>query len=203
MKTLKYSIVFFSCLLCLGANSQQRTLKLDVAYKTAMPVGNFRNLTDKASLNGWEAAIMYGLTDLVSVGFQTGFQDFYQKYDRQVFHGPGNDLSAVITNSVQLMPLLVKGAYKFTASGAVQPFVSLGVGGNLVQYTKYYGQFTDARSKFSFMAQPEAGLHMPVGHSKRAGVYIAASYNYVPFKYYDADGLNHASLKAGVSIPLR
>lgn len=204
MKQLKQKLAFVSLmLLCLGASSQQRSLKLDVNYKAAMPVGNFKNLTDKASFNGWEAAIMYGVTDQVSIGVQTGFQDFYQKYGRQVFHSGGRDLSAVISNSVQVMPLLLKGKYTFTQSRMVQPFVGLGVGGNLVQYTKYYGQFTDARSKFGFMAQPEIGLHMPVGKTKRAGVHIAAAYNYAPFTYNDADGLDHTSLKAGVSIPLR
>lgn len=203
MKLMKYNMAFFICLLCLGASSQQRTLKLDINYKAAIPAGNFRNITDKASFNGLEAALMYGLTDRISVGVQTGFQDFYQKKDRQIFHTPGSDLSAVITNSVQLIPLMLKGMYTFSESGAVQPFVALGVGGNLAQYRKYYGQFTDSRSKPGFMAQPEAGVSMQVGKYKRTGLHIAAAYNYVPFKYNDADGFNHAFIKAGVSIPLR
>src|SRR5215203_5863636 len=142
MKRIKYNMVLLICLLCLGASSQQGTVKLDVNYKAAMPLGNFKNITDKTSLNGWEAALMYSLTNQIAVGMQTGFQDFYQKYGRQVFHSGGSDLSAVVTNSVQVMPVLLKGKYKFTDAGLVQPFVALGVGGNLVQYRKYYGQFT-------------------------------------------------------------
>ncbi len=204
MKQVKYRLALAGLLLIwLGASSQQRTLKLDVNYKSAMPLGNFRNLTDKPSFNGWEAAIMYGVSNQASVGVQVGFQDFYQKFGRQVLHTAGSDLSAVITNSVQVMPLLLKGSYKFAQTGMVQPFASLAVGGNLVQYSKYYGQFSDTRSRFGFMAQPEIGLYVPVGKARRAGVHIAAAYNYAPFTYNDADGLHHASLKAGVSIPLR
>jgi hypothetical protein len=195
--------VFLSLLLCLGASSQQRTVKLDVAYKAAMPLGNFKNLTDKTSLNGWEAAVLYGLTDQISVGLQSGFQDFYQKYDRQVYHGPGSDISAVITNSIQVIPVLLKGKYTLTKSGVIQPFAALGVGGSLVQYRKYYGQFADSKSGLSFMAQPEVGVHIPVGQAKRMGINIATAYNMVPFKGLDADGLNHASVKVGVSIPMR
>ena len=153
MNLNKYSMALFALMAVgLTASSQARTLKLDVSYKIAMPMGNFKNLTDKASMIGWEAGLIYNITDQAGVGFQTGFQDFYQKYDRQVYHGGGSDISAVITNSVQLIPLLLKGKYLFTKTGVVQPFVALGVGGGLVQYSKYYGQFSDAHSGFSFMA---------------------------------------------------
>ena len=114
MKQYKFSLVAFGLLLGLAASSQQRTLKFEINQNTALPTGNFRNLTDKTSFNGWDAAFMYGITDQVSVGVQTGFQDFYQKYDRQVYHSSGNDLSAVVSNSLQLMPLLLKGKYKLT-----------------------------------------------------------------------------------------
>lgn len=204
MKALKYNIAFLGLLLlCLNAQGQERTLKLEVGYKAALPLGNFQNLVDKTSLNGWEAAVMYNLTDQAALGFQVGFQDFYQKYDRQVYHGAGSDISAVITNSVQIIPLMVKGKYRFTPSGVVQPFVGLGIGGNLVQYSKYYGQFADAGSGFSFAAQPEVGVHIPVSRARGIGINIAAAYNYVPFQKLDADGLHHATIKAGVSIPMR
>lgn len=198
-----YKLAFLFCLLCFGAAGQQRILKLEAGYKAAMPMGNFKTITDKTSLNGWEAAFMYGLTDQISVGLQSGFQDFYQKYGRQVYHGDGGDISAVITNSIQVIPLLLKGRYLFAEDGVVQPFAALGIGGSLVQYRKYYGQFADSRSGFGFTVQPEAGVRIPVGQAKRTTINLAAAYNYTPFKGLDADGLNHASIKAGISIPVR
>jgi outer membrane protein W len=203
MKRIKYNFMFVALLLCLGASSQQRTVRLEVAYKAARPMGDFKNLTDKASLNGWEAAVMYGLTDQLSLGLQAGFQDFYQKYGRQVYHGPGGDISAVISNSIQLMPVLLKGKYRFSEEGVVQPFAAIGLGGSLVQYSKYYGQFADSKSGFAFTAQPELGIHIPVGAARRVGINLSAAYNYVPFKGLDADGLSHVSVKAGVTIPMR
>jgi hypothetical protein len=204
MKQTTYSIFLFALLLAGSMTfSQKGTVKLDAAYKAAVPLGNFKNLTTETSGRGWEAAILFGVTDAASVGLQTGFQDFYQKYDRQVFHGQGSALSAVVTNSVQVIPLLLKGKYLLAQNSTVQPFASLGVGAALVQYRKYYGQFADSRSKVGFAAQPELGVYMPVGRYKRAGVQVAAAYNYLPYKANDADGLHHASIKAGVVIPLR
>lgn len=202
MKLMKFNIVLFSFLLLgLGAKSQQQTLKLDIAYKVAMPLGNFHDLVNKTSFNGWSAALMYGITDQLSVGLGSGFQDFYQKFPRQVYHGAGSDISAVITNSIQTIPLVLKGKYQFTQSGPVQPFAALGLGGSLVQYNKYYGQFSDSHSAFGFTAVPEVGVHIPV--NRNVGINVAAAYNYVPLKILDADGLSHASVQAGISIPLR
>jgi hypothetical protein len=204
MKQIKYSFILFSLLLAGSiAYGQKGTVKLDAAYKAAIPLGNFKNLTTETSGRGWDAAVLYSITDAASVGLQTGFQDFYQKYDRQVMHGQGSAVSAVITNSVQVIPLLLKGKYLLTQNSTVQPFASLGVGAALVQYRKYYGQFADSRTKVGFAAQPELGVYIPVGRYKRAAVQIAAAYNYIPYKANDANGLHHASVKAGVVIPLR
>jgi hypothetical protein len=203
MKRVHVFIIASAMLLGIQAHSQQGVWKLDLAYKVAMPMGNFKNLVNKPSFNGWQGALMYGVSNQVSVGFESGFQDFYQKYPRQVYHGAGSDISAVITNSIQVIPILLKGKYEFTHSGIVQPFAALGVGGSLAQYSKYYGEFSDAHSAFTFTAQPQVGLHIPIGRMKTAGINVAAAYNYVPYKGLDADGLNHASIQAGVSIPLR
>ena len=201
MKMKKFNIALLSVLLlCLSASSQERTLKFDIGYSVAMPLGGFRDLVDKTSFNGWDASLMYGITNQVSIGLGSGFQDFYQKFPRQVYHGQGTDISAVITNSIQTIPLLLKGKYLFTQSGPVQPFAALGLGGTLVQYSKYYGQFADSKSAFGFTAQPEVGVHIPVG--RKVGINVAAAYNYVPVKALDADGLSHASVTAGISVPL-
>ena len=101
------------------------------------------------------------------------------------------------------MPFMVKGSMKLAPMGAVQPFVSLGVGGNFIQYRKFYGEFVDSRYTVGFAAQPSIGVHVPFGKASRAGFHVAAGFNYMPFKYNDVDGLHHGVVKAGISVPLR
>lgn len=202
MKRWKLISVFFLFLIKGAvAFSQQGTLKLDLNYKVGVPTGSFRDLVSKTSANGWEAGVLYNITDQIAAGFQTGFQDYYQKYPRQVYHGEAGDISAVISNSVQVIPLLLKGKYSFSETGVVRPYAALGLGGSLVQYAKYYGQFSDAHSGFGFTAQPEVGVQIPVGRSVMIGV--GAAYNYLPIKILDANGLHQASAKVGISVPLR
>jgi len=204
MKQFKF-VIAVSCILFFQSSvwSQQGTWRLDLNYKVGIPTGNLKNLTDETSLRGWSGFLSHGINDRLAVGLETGFQDFYQQYPRQIIHESGSDLSAVITNSIQTIPVLVKAKYKLTEGGPLQPFAALGVGGNLIQYRKFYGQFSESYSKIGFAAQPELGIHAPVGKAKRLGVQLAAAYNIMPFQDNDADGLNHVSVKAGLSIPLR
>ncbi len=188
----------------LSAWSQEGRWKLNASYSVGIPVGNLKNLTNEASFRGWNATAMYGVTEQISVGLATGFQDFYQRYPRTILHDEGSDISAVITNSIQVTPIMLKATYHFSQDGRLQPFASLAAGGNFIQYQKYYGQFADSRSKFGFAAQPELGIHIPLSSKLRnIGLNIAAAYNFMPFKYNDADGLHHISAKAGVNIPIR
>jgi hypothetical protein len=204
MKKIRLIILFsFSLLLGAAAYSQQGTWKLNANYSAAFPTGNLKNMFSDPSYRGWSGAILYGATDKLQVGLEAGFQDFYQKTDRAVYHEGGSDVSAVISHSVQTIPLMVKGKYMFTNEGFVRPFASLAVGGNLVQYRKFYGQFSESDTKFGFAAQPELGIHIPVGKTGNTGLHIAAGYNLMPYKFGDADGLNSAVLKAGISFPLR
>jgi hypothetical protein len=203
MKTHQYWLLSLIALMVgITSRSQQGEKKLELNYTAGIPTGNLKNLTDQVSWRGMEGAFLYGVTDQISVGLETGFQDFYQKFPRKVFSESGADLSAVITNSIQVLPIMVKGRYRFSPAGAVEPYVSLAAGGNMISYEKYYGQFVDEKTSFGFAAQPELGLRIPVGASKRSGFHLAAAYNFMPFRYNDADGLSHAVLKAGFSFGL-
>jgi len=205
MKTgCKFFIVLISLLVFqIKGFSQQGMWTVTPGYSVGIPVGNFSNIVDKVSLRGWGVSILYGASDQLSVGLATGFQDFYQKYPRTVLHGEGTDVSAVISNSVQTIPVMAKAKYLFSQSGTIQPFGAIAAGVNFAKYDKYYGQFVDSYSKVGFAAHPEAGIHIPVGAAKKAGIEFGAAYNIMPFKYNDAENLNHVSIKAGVSIPMQ
>ena len=204
MKTFKIlitglSIIFFQHSLF----GQQGAWKFNAGYSVAFPTGNLKNLVDETSLRGWSAAVLYGVTEKASVGIASGFQDFYQKYPREVLHGEGSDVSAVVSNSIQVIPIMLKGKYNFLQDGRVQLFAAMAAGGNFIQYNKYYGQFVDSRSKFGFAAQPEIGMYIPISKMRRIGLDFSAAYSIMPFKYNDADGLGHIALRAGINIPLQ
>lgn len=204
MKNYRNSL-FFIIAMCASAValSQQKPARLELNYSAGIPAGNFRNQIENVSPRGAEASLLFSISDQLSLGLQTGFQDFYQKYPRQVFEESGYALSAVVTNSVQVIPLMFKARYHFNRTNAVQPYASLAAGANLITYGKYYGEFVDGNTKLGFAAQPELGIHIPLGAAKRSAFNLGAGYHIMPYKFNDADGLHHINVKAGLSFSLR
>jgi opacity protein-like surface antigen len=189
------------------ATTQAQTGKLNVNihYSAATPTGSFKDFVDKTSFRGWTGSLLYGINNHISVGLGLGFHDFYQKYPRDVYKlSDGSDISAVVTNSVQTIPLLAAAQYNFLPGKAIQPYIGVGVGGNLVVYKQYLGEFADSKNKVGFAARPEAGLFIPFTKGENAwGISANAMYNYMPFSYNGVDNLNNWGVGIGARFPLR
>ena len=204
-KIERICLVLVSVLLVAVSDSYAQRVKLNINYGVGVPAsGSFKDYVSKTSLRGWNANVMYEINDQWSAGLGVGSQDFYQRYPRGVYKTTeGSDISAVITNTVNTMPILVQGQFNILPEAKVQPYVGLGVGANLVMYSQYFGEFANNRTKFGFAARPEAGILIPVGRYKESGIVIGAAYNYLPFKQDNLENLNNLGLHAGFKFPLR
>lgn len=206
MKFINIPFFFLALLVGTVAAAQQKgKTQFNVEYTVGLPTGSFKNNLSEKSPRGAQASFLYGINNKVSVGLGTGFQDFYQKNPRQLYKlEDGSDLSAVRSYSIQTIPLLAQVKYQFSPGAAVQPYASLGVGGNLVGYSDMLGEFTsEEKMKFGFAARPEAGLFVPFRKNGESGFSLGASYNVMPFKQGAFTNLNHLGVHAGISIPLR
>lgn len=206
MKTsYKIAAVLIAGLLVAGAaKAQERRLSLNINYSINTPVGDFKDFINKTTYRSWAASLLYGINDKMSVGLGTGFQDFYQKYPRDTYKlEGGGDISAVVSNSIQAIPILAQVQYNFTPQSLVQPYVGVGVGGNLILYRQYLGEFGSSKSKFGFAARPEAGVFMPFRKGGPAGVTLRADYNYMPVSYNDLQGVDNWGAGIGVRFPLQ
>jgi len=166
-------------------------------------MSSFKNIVSSNSYRGFNAGILYGASDKISIGLATGFQDFYQKYPRQTYKlSDGSDLSAVVVYSIQTIPILAEVKYNFIPTATVQPYAAIGAGANFIGYDQLFGEFGNKQAKVGFAARPEAGLHIPFKKGG-AGFTIGASYNIMPFHQDDFKNLNNIGVHAGISIPMR
>jgi len=176
-------------------------------YSYGIPLGSFKNdIVGNNSPRGASGDIMFSLSKKFSLGFASGYQDFYQKYPRGTYKlNDGSDISAVISNSVQTIPLLAKGMYKPLGDkySFVQPYVSLGTGISFVNFRQYLGEFGNATNSVSFQAQAGAGIEIPFGRLSNSGLQIGAVYNYIPYTKNGYNNLNNLAIQAGVHFPLR
>lgn len=204
MKAKHFVLPFVLLLSFSVVRAQKGQTRATVQYNAGLPVGSFKNTVSETSLRGFSATVLYGLNNKLSVGAGTGFQDFYQKNDRRLYKlSDGRDLSAVMTNSIQVLPLLATVRYAFTPGAAVQPYASLGVGGNFVTYSQLLGEFGDKQAVVRLAARPEAGVYVPFRKDGQSGFTLGASYNVMPLNRNGISNLNHVGVHAGISIPLR
>lgn len=204
MKKIKYILAGAFLLFGAGAFAQDYGFTLKLNYSTATPVGSSRELISKTSFQGFAAELMYHINPGFSVGLESGSQALYQKYPRQLYKAAdGSDLSAVVSNSVEMVPILLKAQYNLLPEATIQPYVALGAGGNIISYNQYAGEFSnDGKTKFAFAARPEAGVYVPFRKGSGAGMSLGAGYNYMPFNYNGISNLNNVTARIGVSFPL-
>ncbi|HSC37089.1 MAG TPA: outer membrane beta-barrel protein [Chitinophagaceae bacterium] len=208
MKKIQIAIyVLAACLVANSASAQEGILKLRLDYAPGIPLGSFKtDAVNQTAWRGYSGDLMYYINDRWAVGGASGFQDFYQKYPRQVYKGSDNsDISAVLTNSIQTMPLLAKGQFSILGgTHTVKPYVALGVGGNFITYRQFTGEYDDSKTAFGFAAAPELGVNIAFGPwASSAGLNVGAAYNYMPFNYAGLNNLNNLALRLGINIPFR
>jgi opacity protein-like surface antigen len=186
--------------------AQQGELRLTASYSVAIPMGSFKdNVVSKTSFRGVDVNLLYGITPQLSVGLTSGYQDFYEKYPRQVYKlDDGSDISAVISNSVQQIPFLATARYNFTTTGMIQPYALAGLGGQFILNRQYLGEYTnDNTNKISFAARPEVGVYIPFGKESQTGINLGAYYNYIPYSKGGIDNMNSVGIKLGIGFPMR
>ena len=65
-------------LLAAFAHAQQGTMSMNLNYSFGIPVGGLKNSVSENSTRGWQAQIMYGISNQLNIGLGLGYQDFYQ-----------------------------------------------------------------------------------------------------------------------------
>ena len=203
MKRIIILITLIAAIGVSGANAQDRLL-FKIGYNTCMPVGSFKDYISKNSFRGYRGELLYPVNEQLKVGLGVTFNDFYEKIPRRNYQTSEGDLSAVVSNSIQTTPILVKGEYELTKSGWIRPYVGLGAGFNLITYARYFGEFGDKKSAFKPAVGGEAGINIPFNKETRvSGINLGGHFNYLPFKYNELTNLNNWGVHVAAYFPLR
>ena len=206
MKKIKIVLITIIILLAgvINTSAQMGELRMTASIAGATPSGDFRDVVDKTSLRGADVNILYGINDKFSAGLNIGFQDFYQKFPRSVYKlSDGSDISAVLTNSIQTLPILATAKYSFLPQARVQPYATAGVGGAIVLSKQYIGEYPNETNKFSFAAKPGAGVYIPFRKQGEVGVNLGVNYNYIAYKQDDISNLSYIGFTIGIGFPMR
>lgn len=204
-KNIIITIVLFICL-PLMVSAQEANLKLNLNYNYSFPVNNFNtDLVSNASPRGFTGNLMYQVNPKFSVGLGVGYQDYYQKNDRQNYKlGESQDISAVLTNSIQMVPVMARIEYNpLGAMAPVQPYIAIAAGANFINYDQYLGQFASGQASTGFRALAGLGVKIPVGKTNGWGLDIGGSYDYAPYKKFHYQDMNTVNVHGGIYFSLK
>ena len=207
MKRIKIVFAMLFAITGITAKAQKGALKLNLDYTYSIPLSGLKNnIVSDASPRGFIGELMYQVNNKWGAGLAVGYQDFYQKYPRALYKtAEGETTSAVLSNSVQIMPILAKGQYNFSGKKQtkIQPYISLGAGLGLVDFTQYLGEFVGADNSAGLMVQAGAGFAVPFSKTGNSGFRLGGDYNFVSYKQNGFGNLESIGIKAGVYFPLK
>ncbi len=187
----------------LNSHAQQK-LQLKIGYSVNTPIGSsFKNFISNTSFRGANGELVYSVNDQLSLGLGVSYNDFYQKYPRQLIDTKYGEISAVVSNSIQVTPVVAKVNYSFVKGGSMQPYAGLGAGFNVINYNQYRGEFPESKTTLKPALQADAGINIPLNKVRGIGLNIGANFNYMPFNYNEIKTLNNWGIHAGFFFPLR
>lgn len=205
MKKIRiWILLLMGCVASEAVSAQFRPpLSVDANYSIAQPLGSVKDYTNKTSFRGWGAGIQYMLNDQWAVGIRSGYQDFYERLPRAIYHDQQGDVSAVQTRTLQVIPIQATVSYSFLKQDQpVLPYVMLGVGTAHMQYEKYWGEFVEEDGSWRFLVSPEAGINVPFGKASPLMFNVNVRYNYAPYKMGDITSFNTIQGNIGLKLHL-
>lgn len=203
LRLMPLLLLLFAC----KANAQRGEAKLDINYSYGLPIGSFKSdIISNSSPRGVTGDLLFGISNQFSAGLGFGFQDFYQKYSRNLYKtGDNETTSAVLSNSAQIVPLLAKAEFDPLGNkrGSIQPYITGGVGIGIISFTQYLGEFGGTDNSAGLMVQGGAGIKIPFTAIGNSGLKIGANYNMVNYKKNGFNNMDNLNFQAGIYFPLR
>ncbi len=160
-------------------------------YSVAIPTGDLRAYIDDPSFRGFN----FGFRNMVdvdrAVGFDLGWQTFFERMDRATYTDGTSSLTGVQYRYTNAFNASLQVDHVFGDGHAVRPFVGLGLGTMYVRRSLDMGLYRIERDPWQFLLQPEAGVSFYLANG--GALLLSANY-YWGFKTKQLDGQRYVSI---------
>lgn len=164
------------------------TFNIAARYGVAFPLGGQQQYISQFSPANLAIEGEWLFPQRFSLGLKTGYQYSQQRLGRQVVSfsdgNAGQDVSAVQTRTLSIIPAMASLSYYFADNAAAfRPYVQFAGGAAFIDYTNYYGTLADQKSGFKGAIAPAIGLKYYGKREQGFGAEIQAQYQNVFFNY--------------------
>ncbi len=209
MKYIYLALVFVFTSSVVYGQYERGVKKINLWYNYAMPMGDFKNnYIGESSTRAASVELLWHLNPQLQLGLGGGVVNFYEKFPRQTFKlADGSDISAVMANNVQSVPVLATVVYSplnnVEEIPLLSPFLQFGAGIAMNQFQRYLGEFTNENlRKTQFAAKAGAGVKFSFGRYKQHGVLAGAHYNFTGFELPQAKNLQYITGGIGLQFAI-
>ncbi len=174
---------------------------LTVRGGAAIPMGAFSSgYIDKTTIQNYSIALDWILQKPVSIGLEFGKTFFSQKLPRAMYELDGQEVSAVQTRTIGLMPIQGVVSYYFAGTNAsIRPYVQLAAGADLLDYTLYYGSLANQQQALKFSYGAAAGAKFLFKSDGKFGADLRVKYNQTSLNFdYVDKGVSQVNATVGL-----
>ncbi len=167
----------------------------------AIPLASFSDsYIDKTSFENYSVSIEWITRGAVSFGGELGYSFFSKRMPRGIYENGDQTVSAVQTRTLTQYPVQFFANYHFLPKNStIQPYVQASAGVSILDYTVYYGIFSEPKQKISLTYGVGVGSKFLFKRDGSFGADVRVKYAGTSFKYdYLESGVS--SLNASVGI---
>ena len=172
MKKILYILLLIGCISIPQANAQRSFFALE--YSMGFGSGDIKNYITSSSFRGVSIEFRQMVTDNVGVGFETGWNVFYERRAYDTYTTGSTSLTGVQYRYVNAVPLLLATNYYFKPGEHINPFIGLGVGTIYSHRNTDMGLWTLSTEDWQFALRPELGVLITT--NSNTDIILAAKY---------------------------
>lgn len=167
----------------------------------ALPMGTFSSdYIDQTSIRHYSVALDWILQKPFSIGLEVGKTFYSKKIPRTIYEMDGQDVSAVQTRTLSLMPIQgVVSYYLGMPNAAIRPYVQASAGADLLDYSLYYGNLVRQQQSIKFTYGGAVGAKFLFKKDGSFGADLRVKYNRTQLNYdYVDKGVSQVNATVGI-----
>lgn len=167
-----------------------------IEYSVGFGMGDTKDFVNTVSWRGMAFEYRYFVQPAVGVGFETGYNLFYEKKPYATYTQGTKSLSGTQFRYLHMVPILGTLNYHFKPDTSTDPYVGLGLGTLYANRDVDMGMYSLNQDAWQFALRPEIGVLIS---TYNADFIVAAKYM-MGFKTSNMDANNYFTINLGIAF---
>jgi outer membrane protein len=165
-----------------------------VQYSMGFGMGDLKDFNSSASFRGMSFEYRYLMQPAIGIGFETGYNLFYDRMDYATYTRGTESLSGIQYRYTHAVPVLAAFDYYIKPDTQINPFVGLGIGTLYANREVDMGMFTRQDDAWQFALRPQIGTMI---NTNNINLILAAKYM-MGFEANSMDATNYFTINVGI-----